>query len=127
MSHFICKQGTVAFGTVWAAEALEVVDITTDIQCDTSQFEYMSAAQWASVDPSQLSWSGGCTVALDATNGIKLASLLAQTLSIVVDTVDGPTLTGNAVVSRIVINCDVTDTATAEISWEGSGALTETV
>jgi len=123
---FIAKNATVTFDTTDFDSAVTcTTDFTIDITSTVDEFNCFGGDGWTTRLQGAKSWSASWTSSLDDTIGINLALTVGTSGTLVIDTVDGKSYTGTAIITGSSPSGDATTRAVVSWTADGNGALVE--
>jgi hypothetical protein len=128
MAKFVCKDGTLAFGTSKINDMC-LNNVTIDVTTDVHSYDCMTDA-WRGTASGIKSWTATAETAWDSEDGIDLAATIGQSATLTFTSVDGVTMTSvvdtGCIVESASISAPVDGFATVSWSFIGNGAISET-
>lgn len=123
---YIAKNALVTFdGTDFTSAVTDTTDFNLDITSTTDEYVPFGGDGWTSRLQGVKSASYSWTSSLDKTLGINLALTVGTSGELIIDTVDGKTYTGNAIITGASISGDAQTRALVSWTADSNGALVE--
>lgn len=123
MASFIAKNATVTFvGSSIASMCIK--DVSFEVASSTDKFTCMGS-DWESTLAAVKSWTASWETTLDDTVGIDLSNTVGVSALLTINTVDGLSYSGTAIITGASVSGPRETHATVSWSSEGTGAFTE--